>query len=98
MRILKTPTEPIFYDAWSIAHAIIRKNDQEKRLTKARERNGIMSNQVAELSNDIVRLEVLVNDRIKAWFDNYGTEKSWKQYLDGHPSYNKLENLLGVSA
>ena len=70
MRILQTPTEPIFYDSWSIAHAIIRKHDQEQRLAKAIQRNGVMSNQVAELSNDIVRLEVLVNDRIKAWFDN----------------------------
>jgi hypothetical protein len=96
MRIRQTPTEPIFYDAWNIAHAIVRQHDQETRMAKAKERNGIMSNQVAELSNDIVRLDVLIQDRIKAWTNNYGTEKSWKQYLDGYPSYEKLETLLGV--
>ena len=55
-----------------------------------------MSNQVAELSNDIVRLEVLIQDRIKVWTANYGTEKSWEQYLDGCPRQEKLETLLGV--
>jgi hypothetical protein len=93
MRIIQTPQEPIFADAWNIAHAIVRQQDQETRMAKALEREGIMSNRVTALSNDIVRLEVLIQDRIKAWTANYGTDKSWKQYLDGCPQQSRIDQV-----
>jgi len=91
MRISKTPTEPIFYDAWSIAHAYLTKNDAEVFLTG---KNSEYKTQMLKMQVEIC--EGLIQERTAAWFENYGTEKSWKQYLDGHPRYEKLETLLGA--
>lgn len=90
MRVQKTPTEPIFYDAWSIAHAYLTKDDVEVFLTR---KNSEYKTKMLEMQKGI--LEGLIEERTAAWFENYGTEKSWKQCLDGHPRYNKLETLLG---
>jgi hypothetical protein len=93
MRILQTPTEPIFYDAWSIAHAYLTKNDAEVFLSG---KNTTYKTKMLLAQVNIC--EALIEERTANWFANYGTEKSWKQYLDGHPRYETLQNLLGVSA
>jgi hypothetical protein len=93
MRIRKTPTTPIFKDAWDIASVILYKQDKEIFLTW---RNNPYKTQM--LLEDIERAENLIQERTAAWVANYGTEKSWTQYLDGHPSYDKIQSLLGVSA
>jgi len=92
MRIQKTPTEPIFYDAWNIASVILYKAERETFLTW---RNNPYKTQM--LLEDVKRAEDLIQKRTAEWTANYGTEKSWKQYLDGHPSYEKLQSLPGVS-
>jgi hypothetical protein len=91
MRIRKTPTEPIFYDAWVIADNVLYKNDREVFLTW---RNSPYKTQM--LLEDLKRAEDLIEKRTAEWTANYGTEKSWTQYLDGHPRYEKLDTLLGA--
>jgi hypothetical protein len=93
MRVIKSPTEPIFYDAYCIADAIVYQQDQETRLQLAIKREGIMSNKVARLSNDMVRLSVLIKDRIAAWESNYSsTGHRWDQYL---PDYRNYDRVVG---
>jgi hypothetical protein len=86
MQFLKSPTESIFYDAYAIADAIIYQEDQETRMLQAIKREGLMSNKVAQLSNDITRLSVLIQDRITAFENNYGdaTPFKWHQHLADH--------------
>ena len=84
------PTEPIFRDAYSIADAVVRQRDQEKRMNKALEQQGVMGSTVYKLSADIARLQVLINDRVNAWVANYGTAMVWSQYLDGHAHADKV--------
>lgn len=91
MRIAKSPTEPIFYDAYSIADAILYQQTQETRLESAMKREGIMSDKAAQLSNDIVRLSVLIKDRIAAWDANYSsTGHKWEQYLTDYRNRDKV--------
>jgi hypothetical protein len=92
MQYLKSLTEPIFYDAYSIADAIICQQDQETRMLLAIKREGLMSNKVAELSNDIVRLSVLVQDRITAFENNYAdvTPYKWYQHLADYRNSDRV--------
>lgn len=92
MRIKQQPTEAIFRDAYLIADAIIYQQDQQKRMEQAMKREGIMSNKVTRLSNDILRLEILIQERIKAWESNYGsaTVYTWKQHLADHPRQARI--------
>lgn len=90
MRYNQQPTEPIVRDAYAIADAIVFQQEQETRQAKAIARDGIMSDKVAKLSNDIVRLQVLITDRTKAFEAAYGTTTTWKQYLDGHRHAKKV--------
>ena len=93
MRVTKSPKEPIFYDAYMIADAIVYQQDQEARLQLAIKREGIMSNKAARLSNDIVRLSVLIKDRIAAWESNYSsTGTRWDQCL---PDYRQHDRVVG---
>jgi hypothetical protein len=93
MRVAKSPTDPIFYDAYLIADAIVYQQDQERRLQLAIKRDGIMSNKAARLSNDIVRLSVLIKDRIAAWESNYSsTGTRWNEYL---PDYRHYDRVVG---
>jgi hypothetical protein len=92
MRVAKSPTEPIFYDAYLIADAIVYQQDQEARLQLAIEREGIISNKVARLSNDIVRLSALIKDRIAAWESNHSsTGTSWDQYLADYSKQHRIK-------
>lgn len=84
------PTDPIFRDAYSIADAVVRQHDQEKRMNKALEQQGAMGSTVHKLSADIVRLQNLINERVAVWVGNYGTAMVWSQYLDGHPHADKV--------
>jgi hypothetical protein len=92
VKYLKAPTDPIFFDAYAIADAIVRQDNQEKRLNLLVERKGIMANGVAALSNDIVRLSVLIRTRIEAWETNYGstTNYKWHQHLPDHRNVDKV--------
>jgi hypothetical protein len=96
MQYLKSPTEPIFYDAYAIADAIVYQQDQETRMELAIKRHGLMSDKVANLSNDIVRLSVLITQRIQAWEANYGstTDAKWHQHL---PDY-RFQHRIKVNA
>jgi hypothetical protein len=93
MQYLKSPTEPIFYDAYAIADAIVYQQDQETRLNRLVDRKGIMANGVAKLSNDIVRLSVLIRTRIESWEAAYGstTDYKWHQHLPDYPRQHRLE-------
>jgi len=86
----KQPTEPIFYDAYSIADAVVRQQDQQTRMDKAIATDGPISNKVGKLSNDIVRLQILIEQRIAKWVVDHGTVMVWSQYLDGHPHASKV--------
>ena len=86
----KQPSEPIFYDAYSIADAVVRQQDQEKRMKKAIQHEGLMSAKASKLSQDILRLEGLIQERIAKWVANHGTAMVWSQYLDGHPHASKV--------
>jgi len=92
MQYLKSPTESIFYDAYSIADAIIYQQDQETRMLLAIKREGLFSNKVAGLSNDIVRLDVLIQDRITAFENNYGDTSpyKWHQHLADYKSRDRV--------
>jgi hypothetical protein len=92
MRVIKSPTDPIFYDAYLIADAIVYQQDQEARLQLAIKRDGIMSNKVARLSNDIVRLSALIQDRIAAWDSSYSsTGNRWHQYITDFPKQHRIK-------
>jgi hypothetical protein len=93
MRYIKSPTERIFYDAYAIADAICYQQDQESRMKLATEREGILSNKATGLSNDIVRLSVLIRRRIEAWDADFGTHTNlkWHQHLS---DYRHVEKVL----
>ena len=86
----KQPTEPIFYDAYSIADAVVRQQDQQTRMNKVVTTDGLMSSKVVKLSDDIIRLEGLIQERITKWVADHGTAMVWSQYLDGHPHASKV--------
>ena len=92
MKVIKSPTERIFYDAYAIADAICYQQDQEARMKSAIEREGILSNKATGLSNDIVRLSVLIRKRIEAWDDDYGThtDLNWQQHLSDYRHYDRV--------
>lgn len=90
MEYNERPSQPIFNDAYSIADAIAHQQNQEARLAKAIARLGILSDTVTRLSNDIVRLDVLIRTRIQAWETDYGTVQSWKKYVINHPQAKKV--------
>jgi len=96
MRYIQRPKEAIKDDAYSIADAMIYRNDQDRRLVQARTKYGIMSDKVQELSNDICRLDMLIKDRELRWIENYGFSMQWFQYLDGHPRYDSIQKILEV--
>lgn len=93
MRVIQTPTEAVFRDAYAIADAVKFQIDQETRLASALEREGILSNKATGLSNDIVRLSALITERIKSWEVNYGkaTYYKWHQHL---PDYRGRDKVL----
>jgi hypothetical protein len=93
MQYVKSPTEPIFYDAYAIADAIVYQQDQETRMLLAIKRQGLMSSKVAGLSNDIVRLDVLIRDRITAFENKYSdiTPFKWHQHL---ADYKRQDRVL----
>ena len=93
MRAIQTPTEAVFRDAYAIADAIKFQIDQETRMALAMKREGIMSNKVTRLSNDIVRLSALIRERIESWEANYGkaTYYKWHQHL---PDYRGRDKVL----
>jgi hypothetical protein len=92
MQYLKSPTEPIFYDAYAIADAIVYQEDQETRMLLAIKREGLMSNKVAALSDDITRLSVLIQDRITAFENKYGDTSpyKWHQHLADHKRCDRV--------
>jgi 5'(3')-deoxyribonucleotidase len=92
MQYLKSPTESIFYDAYAIADAIIYQQDQETRMLLAIKREGVYTNKVAGLSNDIVRLDVLIQDRIRAFENKYGNTSpyKWHQHLADHKRCDRV--------
>ena len=103
VQYIKRPTESITNDAYSIADAMIRRRDQDIRLTKALTKYGIMSAQVTQLSNDIIRLDKLIQDRTNKWIENYGSTTqswcmNWWQHLDGYPRANAIDKILEVAA
>ena len=96
MKYIKRPTEAIIDSAYSIADAIIYRNDQNTRLIKALEKYGF-SDKVQQLSNDICRLDSLIQDRELRWIENYGFDYQWFQFLDGHPRYKSIQKILEVA-
>jgi hypothetical protein len=99
MRVQYRPADPIFDAAWSIADAIAYRQSQSVRLELEIKRNGIMTRRTTMLSNDIVRLDALVQERIKKWDEIYAPQAqsyatNWFQYLDGHPEQAKVEMEL----
>jgi hypothetical protein len=103
VKYIKRPTEPITNDAYSIADAMIRRMDQDIRLTQALRKHGVMSDRVKELSNDIIRLDSLIQDRINKWTETYASSTqgwcmNWWQHLDGYPRATAIDKILAVTA
>ncbi|CAB4154265.1 hypothetical protein UFOVP631_26 [uncultured Caudovirales phage] len=97
MQYIKRPSTAIQDDAYSIADAMIYRHDQNTRLSRAMQTHGLMSDKVQQLSNDICRLDGLIQDRELRWIENYGFSMQWFQYLDGHPRYNSIQKILEVA-
>jgi len=93
VKYIKSPTERIFYDAYAIADAICYQQDQVARMKLAIERKGILSNEATGLSNDIVRLSVLIRKRIEAWDADYGTHTNlkWHQHLADYRFQHRIK-------
>jgi hypothetical protein len=87
--VKELPSEPIFYDAWMIAHVVAYKADQEIFLTRAKTDYKIKMH-----TENIKRAEGLIEQRIKAWTANYGTKMTWNQYIDDCPRQDYVESLL----
>jgi hypothetical protein len=97
MLYIKRPTEAIKDDAYLIADAMIYRHDQDRRLSRAMQTHGLFSDKVQQLSNDICRLDSLIQQRELKWIENYGFDYEWFQYLDGHPRYNSIKKILEVA-
>jgi hypothetical protein len=89
LRIKEQPTEPIIRDAWTIAHAVAYKADQEKFLIRATRPYKIKMH-----AENIRRIRGLIEERIAAWDANYGPDKAWYQYIDDCPRQDYVESLL----
>jgi hypothetical protein len=97
LQYIKRPSTAIQDDAYSIADAMLYRHDQDRRLIQSRIKYGIMSDKVQQLSNDICRLDRLIQQRELRWIENYGFSMQWFQYLDGHPRYNSIQKILEVA-
>lgn len=84
MRITNLPTEAKALDAYYIAQAVARKEDQAKFLTRA---NGSAA---VRIQNDIARLDDLIETRVAEWVANHGTATVWTQHLDGTKYQGKV--------
>jgi hypothetical protein len=92
MRFLKTPTEPIFYDAWMIAHTYLTKNDAEVFLTRKNS-----DYKIKMLKNQIQICENLIEKRQADFVATHGNKWAWNQLLDGHPRHDKIQPILGAN-
>lgn len=90
MLVTNLPTEAIALDAYYIASAIVHQQDQEARMRKAIALEGLMSSRASRLSAEIVRLEVLIQERKQNWIATHGTSTVWTQHLDGCKYQNKF--------
>jgi hypothetical protein len=90
LKVIHTPAEPIYRDAWEIAHVVAYKADQEIFLTRAKTDYKIKMH-----NENIKRAEGLIQDRIGAWTASFGTSTTWNQYLDGCPRQAYVQSLLG---
>jgi hypothetical protein len=86
MKILKFPTEKIYADAWSIANSKLYVDDRR------RFRETASSYMFHKYTEDILRVERLLTQKLDRWATEH--DGSWDQYLDGHPRYDRIQQIM----